>query len=347
MPSHTEPIYGKGIPSSSQHHPMRRYVLLTLLLSVMIPLAAQQVTLNKQRHFKKYVPAGNYSGITWLGGHRFAVANDKSPTAGFHLMSIHLNPTTGAIQEVRADSFMTHHLPNRDEEDICFVPHTHTVFVCGEQDQQIVEYDMSGKPTGRKLSVPEVFLSSHGNGGLESLTYNAITHLFWTTTENTLKTDGALPTIQRKTSNRLRLQSFGDDLMPRHQYWYQTDSSVVKGTKGVSTLGVSGLAALDDGRIIVLEREIWRSPRKIGSFVNVKLYIVDPSSQQPGDILHKQLLTEFRTKINLTKRSFANYEGICVGPKLNDGRQTILLVADSQNRYKGILKDWFKTLVIP
>jgi hypothetical protein len=32
----------------------------------MIPLAAQQVTLNKQRHFKKYVPAGNYSGITWL-----------------------------------------------------------------------------------------------------------------------------------------------------------------------------------------------------------------------------------------------------------------------------------------
>ena len=62
--------------------------------------------------------------------------------------------------------------------------------------------------------------------------------------------------------------------------------------------------------------------------------------------MQKRLLTEFRTKINITKRSFANYEGICAGPKLADGRQVLFLVADSQNQYKGWLKDWFKTIVI-
>ena len=134
--------------------------------------------------------------------------------------------------------------------------------------------------------------------------------------------------------------------MPQEQYWYQTDASLAKGEEGNSYLGVSGLAALDNGQLIVLEREIRRTPHHVGSFVHVKLYLVNPSQHQPGALLEKQLLTEFRTKLNLTKRSFANYEGICVGPKLADGRQVLLLVADSQNQYKGVLKDWFKTIVI-
>lgn len=306
----------------------------------------QQVVLNKQRHFPKTVPAGNYSGITWLGGDRYAVVNDKSPTAGFYLMTIRLDSVTGDIEEVRADSFMTSNLPNRDEEGICYVPGTNTVFVSGEGDKQIIEYNLDGQLTGRRLNIPEVFSSVRSNGGFEALTYNATTRLFWTTTEHTLKGDGDKPNIDRKIPNMLRLQSFGDDLQPREQYWYKTDSSAVKGTRGKSTLGVSGLAALDDGRLIILEREVRRTDNNIGSFVHVKLYVVNPAQQQKETLLPKQLVTEFRTKINLTARSFANYEGICVGPRLADGRQVLLLVADSQDQYKGYLKDWFKTIVI-
>lgn len=44
--------------------------------------------------------------------------------------------------------------------------------------------------------------------------------------------------------------------------------------------------------------------------------------------------------------SFANYEGICVGPKLADGRQLLILISDSQNQYRGVLRDWFKTIVM-
>ncbi len=74
--------------------------------------------------------------------------------------------------------------------------------------------------------------------------------------------------------------------------------------------------------------------------------MVNPSTQRANDLLQKQLITEFYTKINVTNRSFANYEGICVGPQLKDGRILLLLVADSQNQYKGYLKDWFRTVAI-
>ena len=317
-----------------------------MLATIQVP--AQEVRVNKQHKFPKTVPAGNYSGITWLGGDRYAVANDKSPTAGFHVMTILTDTKTGDIKDVKNEGFMTmSDKPNRDEEGICFVAPTNTVFVSSESDGQIIEYTLEGQQTGRKLNIPSEFTTTRSNCGFEALTYNASTHRFWTTTENTLKQDGAKPNIKKKIANLLRLQSFGEDLQPKEQYWYLSDSSAVESLEGKSILGVSGLTALDNGQIIVLEREIRETPKYIGSFVHVKLYLVNPSLQNPGDLLQKKLITEFRTHINLKNQNFANYEGICMGPKTEDGRQILLMVADSQNQYKGWLRDWFKTIVIP
>lgn len=315
---------------------------------MMLPLmaVAQEVTLLRQRAFPKTVAAGNYSGIAWLGGSSYAVVNDKSPTAGFYLMTIETDSATGELLTVREDSFLTCGLPNRDEEGICYVPQTRTLWISGEADGQILEYDLQGQFTGRKLQIPPIFSTAYANGGFEALTYQAETHRFWTTSEFTLQADGELPSLQNRVRNRLRLQSFSDGMVPMEQYWYETDSTTVTKTKGRSVLGVSGLAALSDGRIVVLERELYFPKRKIGSKACVKLYLVDPRKQQQGERLEKRLLTEFRTKINLTRRSFANYEGICVGPVLSDGRQLLLLVCDSQNQSHGMLKDWFRPVII-
>lgn len=318
-----------------------------MLVLAPVMLMAQEVTVLKQRKFPKMVSAGNYSGITWLEGSRYAVANDKSPTAGFYLMTIKIDSISGELLSVCEDSFLTSGQPNRDEEGICYMPQTQTLFVSGEADQEILEYNLQGQLTGRKLHIPEVFKRAYPNGGFEALTYQPQTHRFWTTTEFTLQTDGEKPTIEKKIKNRLRLQSFGDDLQPKEQYWYETDSTITKKRKGRSILGVSGLAALEDGRIVVLEREMYFPKKQIGSYSLIKLYLVNPSQQQPGEVLRKTFLTEFRTKVNLTRRNFANYEGICVGPKLADGRQLLILICDSQNQYRGMLRDWFKTIVLP
>ena len=322
-----------------------RQILMALLL-MPLTLMAQEATVLKQRKFPKTVPAGNYSGITWMGGSKFAVANDKSPTTGFYLMTIDTDNITGELLSVHLDTFLTCGQPTRDEEGICYMPQNQTIFVSGEKDQEILEFDLQGQLTGRKLNIPEIFKTAYSNRGFEALTYQPVTHRFWTTSENTLQADGEKPTIDRKIKNRLRLQSFGDDLQPKEQYWYVTDSAIVKKHKGNSIMGVGGLAALDDGRIVVLEREMYFPKKQIGSYCLVKLYVVDPGKHQPGEVLSKTLLTTFRTRFNLTRRNFANYEGICVGPKLADGRQLLILICDSQNQYKGVMRDWFKTIII-
>ena len=319
--------------------------IIGIALSLSLALSAQEIVVHSQKAFPKEVPAGNYSGIAWLGGSRYAIVNDKSNTAGFHLMTIETDSITGDILSVKADTFLTSGLPNRDEEGVCYVPQTNTLFVSGEADGQVMEYDLQGQLTGRRLDVPAIFNTAYSNGSLEALTYQPETHRFWTTSEYTLQADGEKPSLSNRRRNRLRLQSFGDDLQPKEQYWYESDSTEVKKQHGRSILGVSGLAALDDGRIVVLERELFIPKKKIGSFAHIKLYIVHPSHHQPGKKKKKTLLTEFRTKINLTERSFANYEGICVGPKLPDGRQLLILVCDSQNQRRGMLKDWFKSIV--
>lgn len=313
-----------------------------------IQVSAQNISVNKQRKFPKTVPAGNYSGITWLGGNRYAVVDDKTTASGFHLMTILTDSISGDIKNITYEGFFSAPgTTNRDEEGVCYVASTNTLFISSESDGQIVEYTLDGQLTGRKLNIPSVFDTCYPNRGFESLTYNAATQRFWATSENTLQCDGEKPDIKNKKPNKLRLQSFGLDLQPKEQYWYISDSTAVESTDGKSTIGVSGLAALDNGQIVVLEREVRQTDKYIGSFAHVKLYLVNPAMQKPGDLLEKKFLTEFRTHINLANQDFANYEGICVGPRTTDGRQILLLVTDSNNQFKGWLRDWFKTIVIP
>lgn len=323
---------------------MKTYFYLLWLLLAVQTAWGQTAWVNRQRAFPREIAPGNYSGIAWMGGERYAVVNDKAEHNGFALMTITTDSLTGEIIAARLDSVVASSGSGRDEEGICYVANRNTVMVSGEADGQVVEYDLTGRLTGRRLAMPAVFGSARRNRGLEALTYNARTGLFWTTTETTLEADGPEYSVDHLGGNRLRLQCFDEDLMPREQFWYLTDTTSVRGRRGRSLIGVSGLAALDDGQLVVLEREVYIPRRKIGSFCHVKLYLVNPKGHEPGDTLLKRRLAEFRTKINLTNRSFANYEGICVGPRLTDGSTLLVLVSDSQNRYRRLLKDWLRTV---
>ena len=139
-------------------------------------------------------------------------------------------------------------------------------------------------------------------------------------------------------------------------YAYQMDQPSTHKKADIYVMGVSELCALPDGQLLVLEREAFIPKIKIGAFCKCKLYQINPlnseefalkekfSSDTP--FLKKRLLTEWKTGLSLSKRSFANYEGMCLGPMLEDGSQVVILLSDSQDQYAGVLKDWFKTIVI-
>ena len=272
----------------------------------------------KPQRFHKAMPAGNYSGITPLGHDRYAIVSDKSEEDGFFVLHIAIDSIKGRISHLENEGFRSSGLPNRDIEGICYRPSTNTLFISGEQDNEVYEYNLDGRRTGLRLDMPAIYKKADRNYGLEALTYDAKRHLFYTTSERPLKGDSLL-----------RIQTFGDDLKPRGYYYYRPDAPISR----KHFQGVSALCALDDGRLLVMERQI-RVPRlKLGTSSITRIYEIMPSD---NTFPEKHLLTEFRTRLSLFGRKFANYEGLC-----QPSSKLLLLIADSQNRYKGILRDWF------
>lgn len=208
------------------------------------------------------------------------------------------------------------------------------------------------------------------NYNFESLAFDSVHQYLWTIPESTLRKDGQPATPQNGLTNQLRLMRLDWGKLSRYMttYAYQMDQPSTHKKADIYVMGVSELCALPDGQLLVLEREAFIPQIKIGAFCKCKLYLVNPlnseefstdekfsadekssmkekfSSDTP--FLKKRLLTEWKTGLSLSKRSFANYEGMCLGPKLEDGSQVVILLSDSQDQYAGVLKDWFKTIVI-
>lgn len=347
---------------------------ICLLIAALWPLTlvAQRAELLAPLNLAKWkISAGNYSGITALGNDRYAVVSDKDSTDGFHIFHIEIATATGVITNVTDEGFFANPSGRRawnghsarDCEDIAYGP-AGSLFISGEGDQEILEYTMRGLPTGRRLDVPAIFAKDKivGNMGFEALCYDNSSNLFWTTTETTLPADGAHAAARTpNVLNVLRLQSFGDDLKPAKQYAYRMDMGRTRKNGRNYAFGVSALCAYGDGRLVVMERELNVVKGYLGSETITKIYLADPRKATAitdstdvqhlaaGDYVSKRLLTTFTTKIAPFNVSWANYEGMCLGPTLEGGRRTLLLISDSQNRAgNGLarLKDYLRVVVI-
>lgn len=214
------------------------------------------------------------------------------------------------------------------------------------------------------------------NYNFESLAFDSVRQYLWTIPESTLRKDGQPATPQNGLTNQLRLMRLDWGKMKENRnkkeyseqvsskkdsrymmtYAYQMDQPSTHKKADIYVMGVSELCALLDGQLLVLEREAFIPKIKIGAFCKCKLYLINPLNSEEFSMkekfssdtpfLKKRLLTEWKTSLSLSKCSFANYEGMCLGPKLEDGSQVVILLSDSQDQYAGVLKDWFKTIVI-
>ena len=293
------------------------------------------------------VPSGQYSGISWVGGKRYAVVHDKYNGGGLVFFDIVIGDD-GAVQDVTSSIPLgtTDSGTCRDCEGVAFVPGTPgTLFVSAESDQLILEYALDGYPTGRRLITPIDMEPDAitGNAGFEALTYNATTGLFWTVTEAPLVRDASLGRV-------LRLQSFTSSLDAGDRFLYRTDEPTKTDAEVAAArsyvFGVPALAALDDGRVLVLEREVsvpsTSAQLLSDSFTRMKIYAVNPASDTAG-ILRKTLVASFST----SAMNLANYEGMCIGPTLPDGSTCLVLIPDSQGgALYGLVKEYVKVITL-
>ena len=77
---------------------MKRFILYLLIAGIAIRGLAQcKITENKQFAFPQSIPAGNYSGIAWLGNNHYAVVSDKSKEDGFFVFEIDVDSVSGEL----------------------------------------------------------------------------------------------------------------------------------------------------------------------------------------------------------------------------------------------------------
>lgn len=268
---------------------------------------------------------GDYSGITPIGGGLYAVVSDKEPRAGFHVWRLDID-AGGRLRAASAEGFRGEAWPiPRDAEGVALCPWRGSVFVSGEEDQRIVEHSLAdGRVTGAELAVPPSMGRDRiqANRGFEALCCDTVRRLFWTVTESPLPGDAP---------DSLRLLCFGSDLRPLAEYAYRLGPERYSGGARGHLHGVVALAAMDDGRLLVLEREAAVTRRYMGSRCLCRLVRFSPAEGR------REVLREWETRFSLARPRFANYEGMCLGPVLPDGRQTVLLVSDSQGGYGRLL----------
>ncbi len=278
------------------------------------------------------VPPGNYSGLVYLNNNQYAVITDEAEHMGYYLFNIDIDDE-GQVEHVSNLGWHDLGVKSQDEECIAYNPYNRRFYIGNEGPSTITEVD--GDKIVKTKVIDEYAKNGVINWTIESLCFDAKDRCFYTVNEGPLKGDKPY---------HLGLKKLNEKLKEIKNFDYVIDMPEVPEENPVliqHAYGVSELCPLLDGTLLALEREIYVRKSKIGSWVRNKVYRFKPGFSR------KQLVADWKTKINLTNYSLANYEGMCLGPKLKDGRRVIMLCSDSQNRYKGILKDWFRTIILP
>ncbi len=258
------------------------------------------------------------SGITHMEGDRYyAVSDDGS---GIWPMQIGMDRVTGMItncvmgRNVRVGG---------DNEGIAWDVQRRTVFVTDEKTHAIGEINPETGKLVAEVHLPDHHRKRRRNRGLEALALSPNGEFLWTANEEALSGDGDASSVEKGTVVRLtRFRRQNGAAWAHDGEWaYLTDAIGGGKTKRMRS-GVSDLCVLEDGTLLVLERELSR--KGVDPAYRARLYAVRPGRDLPFDVkrpIAKKLLFGADT-------GSANYEGVCLGPKLDNGDRTLVMVSD-------------------
>lgn len=279
-----------------------------------------------------YSPSGapdGLSGLAYAGGNRYLAVDDHGGRL-FELF-IDTNPETGKIKGFKLGS-CTVLKGGVDLESLAYDSKTGELWVSDERKQFIREYNSSGEPL-REAPVDDIFKKTRYLMGFESLAMNSEATELWTANEEALRVDGAL--ASRTNGSLVRLvkyvrQSTNENWNVGAMYPYFTDPLAGANFRGVQRSGLTDMCVLDDGSLLVLEREFSRVglvPR-----FRLRLYrvVVDGATDVKDlkGLIGKEYVVASKELLYETK-GFAMYEGMALGPKLSDGSRLMLVVSDA------------------
>ncbi|NET11469.1 MAG: esterase-like activity of phytase family protein [Okeania sp. SIO1H6] len=337
------------------------FILVTtaIVIKSMTQATIPQITFLGEVNFPtglkfKNTEVGGLSGITYNPDKQiyYAISDDRSSKAPARFYTLKIDLESEKISEETVTFIDVTTL--LDETSKPFPPSTidsegitftgTNLFISSEGDRKrqvqpfIREFSLAGKQL-RNLPLPEKFPIKTDSGirnnmALESLTITPSKKYLFTATENALVQDGAEANVS--TGSPCRILQY--DLIkgqPENEFLYITEpmTSTSNNSGGFKTNGLVELMALDDTHFLSLERSFSLDTGNMIKLFQVELSNAD-NIQQINSLnskftnispVKKELLLDLR---NLELIS-DNIEGMTFGPKLPDGRRSLILISDN------------------
>lgn len=209
------------------------------------------------------------------------------------------------------------------------------------QDPSVRLITRDGQPAGQlalphNLRFEDAQRGARHNLTIEGLAFTPDGKALWVAMEGPLQQDGALASRERGALLRFSRIPLAGGAAMQHAYASDAIPRAASGGRGRADNGVSEILALRDGALLVVER----SGREVaeGAYAfDIRLYEAAP--QEAPDIAARAALTEGdvitpmpkRLLINLAQLGLPhidNIEAAAWGPRLADGRATLVLVSD-------------------
>ena len=283
--------------------------------------------------------SANLSAVAWVSNSTYVAVTDWNSV--MWELDLPYNPETGRIRSCEMKRICSPEL-TVDVEGLALDPLDGSVWIADERAGTIRQHSLkTGKARSGIVDMPESLKGFRRDSGFESLSMSKDGLSMWTCTEEALKSDGPRATRVDGTDVRLsRFRRASEEKAWRMdgQWVYRTDPIAggpwySKKKKNLSRSGISELCVLDDGTVLVLEREfsVVLLPR-----LRCRIYETDMSPAR--NVIGWKGLSGLKDSERVKKRllyetaGFSMYEGMCVGPRLADGSRMIVLVSDADKK---------------
>ena len=323
------------------------FLLVFALLFAAMPSFARINMGNMGNPVGQYgIPVNGCGGIAYLGGDDYLILQDHDETTGKAMVypaTIRIDRNSGSITSF---SFGTG-IPldgNADSEGIACDLCSGGIWVSDETGPTIKEFQLNSNRTAYECSrtapVPDIYKTIRGNKGLEALAISCDGLTMWTANEEALEGDG--PASAQGVQTVVRLTKFTranvhDNWTVAGQWPYQCDPGAP--SLATSYCGLSGLCALPDGSLLALEREVstntggsCRIYQITADRIAAATSILNMPTLEGKDLVFVKGDDVYERVCYFTAggswKQMIVYEGICLGPKLNNGHFSLILVSD-------------------
>jgi len=238
---------------------------------------------------------------------------------------VDIDPESGKIKKCSLSEIR--HVPGgKDMEGLAYDPLRDSLWICDERGPRIFEYLISERSIGEEVSLPESLKKCIQNRSLEALEISPDGLTLLTCNEKAIPDDTIPGVVDTKPVRMTRFtrKSVSEPWKLNAQRYYLPERPSRREPGNKARNGVASVCIDSQGRIFVLERE---SDKTDGLRFRMRVFevvsTVEAGSGSSGlmPVLGKRLVYEADTGASM-------YEGMCLGPVLKDGSQTLVLVSD-------------------